>query len=244
MGMLNIDEHVEEHRVLAIRYPDKAVMLGQTIPFPGFAPRLFASLSASSTAACTSGVVTVTATAHGIVATAFDGFEFYYPGSPSLAAGWYADFARTGADTCTFSAPLVAGFTSESINSGAALVDEITVASIVLQPNTMRPGDIVRAVFACNQDATSNTRTQRLRLGGVSLCSSVSATSVSSYVGALAFSVVSNTKQFSASREHVSSSAEVYGTLDILTSLTLSITNQLSAAGCYAGISSLKLEIE
>ena len=28
MGILNIDEHVEEHRLLEIRYPEKAVMIG------------------------------------------------------------------------------------------------------------------------------------------------------------------------------------------------------------------------
>lgn len=224
--------------------------LGRTVPvarkpflFAESNPRLLASLSASSTAACTSGVVTVTATAHGIVATAFDGFEFYYPGSPSLAAGWYAGFTRTSADACTFSAPLAADFTSESINSGAAMVGEITVASIVLPPYTMMPGDIVRAILACNQDGTTNTKTQRIRLGGVVLCSAVITTATSSYIGALSFSVISNTKHFGVSREHNLSSTEIYGTVDISTSLTLSVTNQLSAAGSYTGLSSLKLDI-
>ena len=224
--------------------------LGRTVPvarkpflFNEPNPRLLASLVASSTASCTSGVVTVTAAAHGIVATAFDGFEFYYPGSPSLAAGWYAGFTRTGTDTCTFSAPLAANFTSESINSGAALVDEVTVASMTLPAYTMVPGDIVRAILACNQDATTNTRTQRVRLGGVSMVSSILTTSTSSYLGALAFSIVNNTKQFAVSREHNTNSTEFYGTVDISTPLTLSVTNQLSAAGSYTGLSSLKLEI-
>jgi hypothetical protein len=31
MGILNIDEHVEEHRLMAIRYPDKAVIPGQSV---------------------------------------------------------------------------------------------------------------------------------------------------------------------------------------------------------------------
>ncbi len=30
MGMLNIDEHVEEHRLMAIRYPDKTVVQAQS----------------------------------------------------------------------------------------------------------------------------------------------------------------------------------------------------------------------
>lgn len=248
-GFYRIDRHtIGVVGDMSFRNPNTQAMMpvGKgAIPFPGFAPSLLASLVASSTADCASGVVTVTATAHGIIATAFDGFEFYYPGSPSLAAGWYANFARTGADTCTFSAPLAADFTSESINSGAALVDEITVASIVLPANTMKPGDIVRTMFACNQDATSNNRTQRIRIGSTLMGAVGVASSSSSSIGSLAFSVISTNKQFGvASREHAANSTEVYGAENILTSLTVSLTNQLAAAGCYSGFSSLKLEIQ
>jgi len=213
--------------------------------FPDFSPRLLASLAASSTAACTSGVVTVTATSHGVIATAFDGFEFYYPGSPSLAAGWYANFARTGADTCTFSAPFAVDFTSESINSGDALVDEITVASIVLPANTMKPGDLVRARLAINQDATSNSRVQKLKLGTTTMCATTNATATSSCVFSLTFSVVSKNKQFGVTtRDHNVTSGEYYGTEDISTDLTVSFTTQLAAAGCYSAFSSLKLLIQ
>ena len=215
------------------------------IPFPGFAPRLLASLVASSTAECTSGVVTVTATSHGIISTVFDGFEFYYPGSANLAAGWYGNFSRTGVNTFTFSAPLAANFSSESINSGSAFTDEITFASITLPPNTMSAGDIVRAVFACNQDATSNNRTQRFKIGSTTICNNGISTSSSSIIMSLAFSVVGQLSQFGAvSREHSAASSEVYTTEDISNAVTLSVTNQLAAAGCYSAITSLKLEIK
>ncbi len=78
-------------------------------PFPNFSPRIIPALVVSSTAACTSKVVTISATSHGIPATLFDGYEVYYPGSPSLSAGWYGSLSRTSADALTFSAPSAAG---------------------------------------------------------------------------------------------------------------------------------------
>ena len=215
------------------------------IPFSNFAPRLLASLVASSVAECTSGVVTVTATAHGIVATAFDGFEFYYPGSPSLAAGWYSNFSRTSADVLTFSAPGTANFVSESVNAGAAMTSEITIVSLDLPANALSVGDIVRIIYACNQDATANSRKQKIKLGTTNLGQIDVTSATSSFIGSLAFSVAGQSKQWGvASREHTTISSEYYGTDNISTSLTVSLTNQLGVAGSYSGISSAKLEIQ
>ena len=162
MGMLNIDEHVEEHRVLAIRYPDKAVMLGQIIPFTNFAPRLVASLVASSTAACVSGVVTVTATAHGITAVTFDDKPIYYPGSPSLAAGFYEKLLVIDANSFTFNAPLAADFPSESVNGGAILTAEVTVASMIIPANTFKVGDFVETLLFRRHSSTAGTKLTNL----------------------------------------------------------------------------------
>jgi len=123
-GFYRIDRHtIGVVGDMSFRDPDTQVVMpvGKgAIPFPDFAPRLLASLVASSTAECTSGVVTVTATSHGIPASNLDGAEFYFPGSASLAAGWYASFYRSSADVVTFSAPGVPDFTSESVNGGSA----------------------------------------------------------------------------------------------------------------------------
>lgn len=248
-GFYRIDRHtVGVVGNMSFRDPDTQVVMpvGRgAIPFRGRSPRLLASLVASSTAACTSGVVTVTATAHGIIATAFNGFEFYYPGSPTLAAGWYSNFAMTDANTCTFSAPFAADFTSESINSGAALIDEITIASITLPANTLSPGDLVRAAMACNGDSVSSNKTIKFKLGSTTLCASAIATSSSTFVGQLTFSVVSANKQVGTSaREGSASATEYYGTSDISTALDLSLTGQLAAAGMYMGFSSMKLRID
>ena len=74
--------------------------------FPGFRKSLLASLVINSTASRTSGIVTIAATAHGITTgTSFVGYRFYYPGSPSLAAGWYDSILTIpDANTITFSA--------------------------------------------------------------------------------------------------------------------------------------------
>jgi hypothetical protein len=84
MGMLNIDEHVEEHRLMAIRYPDKAVITGKSViakkrtmyPVNLLNPRLTGgyvqTLGTASEVAATSetghSVVTCTATTAGSTA--------------------------------------------------------------------------------------------------------------------------------------------------------------------------------
>lgn len=152
------------------------------LKFPDFAPRLLASLVANSTAACTSGVVTVTATAHGIPATNLEGYQFYYPGSPSLAAGWYSGFARTSADALTFSAPDAANFTSESVNGGAAFVDEITFASMVIPANTLSVGNLIEVPIFRQGNSTAGTKTTSVKINGNAFAS-VANTSTSQVIG-------------------------------------------------------------
>lgn len=246
MGMLNIDEHVEEHRVLAIRYPDKAVMLGQIIRFPGFAPRLLASLVASSTAACTSGVVTVTATAHTIPATSFNGYSFYYPGSASLAAGWYSEFSRTGADTVTFSAPLSADFASESVNAGAAFTSEVTTESVVLPANSLSVGDRVTFTTFRNSSNAVGTKSTRIRLNSNIVFSHMNA-STTLHIGASDISFTIDSSTTAIGGIHVNgtmSTAWLKVAANVSEALTVDITSQLSAAGMYLAILCQKLRIE
>ncbi len=246
MGMLNIDEHVEEHRVLAIRYPDKAVMLGQTIPFPGFVPRLLASLVASSTAACTSGVVTVTAAGHLLPAINVNGFSFYYPGSDSLSAGWYSDFYRASVDTVTFSAPLSADFTSESVNAGAEFTSEVTHESIVIPANTLSVGDRVSIPVFRVSNNTAGTKTTRLEIDSNAVSTHAN-TSTTVLVGPsdFSFTVISPNTAFGHGNTNGSLTTTLTkATLDIGASLTVSLTNQLSAAGMYLATISPKLRIE
>ncbi len=244
MGMLNIDEHVEEHRVLAIRYPDKAVMLGQTIPFPGFAPRLLASLVANSTAACTSGVVTVTATSHLIAATVYNGWKFYYPGSASLAAGWYDNFSRVDANTVTFSAPSISDFVSESVNSAAAFTSEVTFQSITLPPNTLNAGDLVEIPVYRHSNNTSGNKGIKILINS-DILSYQLVTSTSSIIGVSSYGgIITATSAYGFTGTFGTPTASAYvPTIATATSQSLSLVGSVSAAGMTLGMIAGKVRI-
>ena len=74
--------------------------------FDGFTTgRFVASLVAGSTATRVGLLVTVTATAHGIPSGTYDGSYFFFPGCPSLAAGWYSGFLVVSANAVQFYLP-------------------------------------------------------------------------------------------------------------------------------------------
>lgn len=103
--------------------------------YPDFAPCILASFVAGTTAAQTGTTVTVSATAHGIVGnTSHNGYRIYYPGSPSIPAGWYGGFTYVNANTITFQRSTTAEVSSESVNGGAALTGVFVVACSKLIP--------------------------------------------------------------------------------------------------------------
>ena len=214
-------------------------------PFPSFSPRILAALVVSSTAACVSNVVTVTATAHGIPATLFDGYQFYYPGSASLAAGWYSGLSRTSADALTFSAPSAADFGSESVNAAAIVTAEVTFNSIDLPANTIKDGDIVSVRVFRHGDAIASLKLLRLRLGGSNIVQHNVSTSSMNGVCSLSFAATQTNKQDGIGTiEGTLSATRQQGTQDTSTSLALAITGQLSAAGQYIAIAAAKIRIE
>ena len=106
-----------------------------TISPLNFARSIVASLVASTTAARASNVVTITATAHGVPNT-YNGFRFYYPGSPTLAAGWVDNITVVDANTITFPST-GANFSSESVNAGAAYVTATNISTPFMIPAGM-----------------------------------------------------------------------------------------------------------
>lgn len=216
----------------------KSIAMEGVFPFPGFAPRLLASLVASSTAACTSGVVTVTATAHGITATVFDEWEFYYPGSPSLAAGFYSGFSRTGVHTCTFRAPLSADFASESVNAGEVFTSEVTFVSADIPAKLLSVGNQIEVPFYRHSNNTTGSKTTRAKIGSETL-SSIANSSTTAVIGtsSLAAFVVSPTLAYG----HSSISGIMTGTIssaaiDINAAQVLSVSGMLSAAAMTLGM--------
>ena len=232
---------------MSFRNPNTQVVMpvgNGAIPFPGFAPSLLASLVASSTAACTSGVVTVTATAHGITATVFDGYQVYYPGSPSLAAGWYSGFARTSADAVTFSAPASADFTSESVNAGSAFTSEATMASITLEGNSVKPGDVVTADLYRQGDGVAAAKSFRLKVNTTTLVwQAVSSAAINGASG-LSFAVVLPTVQSGSNAADGSMGSVRYqGAENMAISNVVSVTGQLAQAGQFVALATARLRI-
>lgn len=138
---------------------------------------LLASLVASSTASRTSNIVTITATAHGITTGApLVGYRFYYPGSPSLAAGWYDSILTIpDANTITFS-DIGADFTSESINSGAAWTGITDIISTVIAGGMLKDQSKVSVYTLRSGDTTSITKALYIYFGGTYISGSTAAT--------------------------------------------------------------------
>ena len=136
-----------------------------TISPLNFARSIVASLVTSTTAARASNVVTITATAHG-VPTTYNGFRFYYPGSPTLAAGWVDNITVTGANTITFPS-IGADFGSESINGAAAYVAATNIPGGILIPAGMVADTTVgRLAVNCAALNTAATKTIRPLISG------------------------------------------------------------------------------
>lgn len=139
--------------------------------FSGFKKCLLASLVVSSTASRTSDIVTVTATAHGITTgTTYVGFRFFYPGSPSLVAGWYDSILSIpDANTITFSAP-GANFGSESINGGAIYTTNTTIQGQgVIPGGILGDNSTARLSVTSGGGVTGATKTIRPFVNGISL---------------------------------------------------------------------------
>lgn len=213
--------------------------------FPNFAPRLLASLVSSSTASCTSEVVTVTAAAHGITATIYDGVMFYYPGSPSLAAGWYSNFARTGTDTLTFSAPGIANFTSESVNSGAAFTTEVTFQEITLPPNTLEVGSCLNVRLFRASNNVAGTKTTRFKINAVN-ATTLTNSSTTSIVMSSDFSIIVTSPTASYSHGNQVATGTTTATrqlIDITTAMVVAVSGQLDTAGMFLFMIVPKLSI-
>jgi hypothetical protein len=141
---------------------------GYALTPANFVRCLLASLAASSTAARSSNVVTVTATAHGVPNT-YNGFRFYYPGSASLAAGWVDNITVVDANTITFPSTGT-NFGSESVNSAAAYTTATNIPSSILIPAGMVADSthmrMIANTASLNTGATKTIRPYSLTAAG------------------------------------------------------------------------------
>lgn len=133
--------------------------------FPGFRKSLLASLASSGNVASrTSNIVTITATSHGVTTgSTFVGFRFFYPGSASLAAGWYESITDVTTNTISFNAA-GSDFGSESVNGGAAYITDTTFCTAEVQPSYMSIYGTVIVAGMWGGD-TAITKNQRVKVG-------------------------------------------------------------------------------
>lgn len=207
---------------------------------------LLASLVAGATAARTSGVVTVTATAHGITTGAtYVGYKYFYPGSSSLAAGWYDSILTIpDANTLTFSAA-GADFGSESVNGGAAYTTATDINSLIIPGNSLKDQSKVRLVHLRDGDTVATNKTIALVFGGYAL-SLFNATSSSRGDVALGFICLGLNKQIAPNgvNEHgMTSVALNSSTKDITQDQTLTLRATCTAAQLFIAVQSAHVEI-
>ena len=213
--------------------------------FPGFRKSLLASLVTNSTASRANGLVTVAATSHGIATGAtYQGFRFFYPGSPNLAAGWYDSILSVpDANTLTFSAP-GPDFASESINAGAAYTLITEMASITIPAGTLKPGSRLTTNFLRYGDSTSTTKSLRNILQGTSIGSSFAATSPSGWHRVT--SLCRSATEFvgvSANDNALTGTITTVSVESVSDERILGFSGQVNAAVAFVAVQDLSLEI-
>ena len=213
--------------------------------FPGFRKSLLASLVTNSTASRANGLVTVAATSHGITTGAtYQGFRFFYPGSPNLAAGWYDSIVSVpDANTLTFSAP-GPDFANESINAGAAYTLITEMANITIPPGTLKPGSRLTTNFLRYGDSTSTTKSVRNVLQGTSIGASFATTSPSGWHRIS--SLCRSTTEFigvSANDGALTPTISAVSVGNTSDERILGFSGQVNAAAAFVAVQDLSLEI-
>ena len=230
---------------------EQIVDTGAVVPFylkfpgwPAAAGILLASLVASSTASRSNGVVTITATAHGITTgSTFVGYRFYYPGSSSLAAGLYDSILSIpDANTITFSAA-GADFSSESINSGAAWTSATDLTTMTIKGNLLK--DLTRLVIRLGKIGSTGggSKTVTELFGGSTLgAQTVTSSPISDT--STGFRCYGTNKQLAHSYSD-GTGGTLYQTLtkDITVDQPLTIRGTISAAGEFLALIGAIVEI-
>lgn len=212
------------------RQDGSILSLPSVVSYPDFTPSILASFVAGATASQSGTTVTVSATAHGIVGNStHDGYRIYYPGSPSIPAGWYSGFTWVNANTVSFQRP-PATVVSESVNGGAAFASMfVVVCSATVPGGALGPRGSVEAKITRGGDTASGIKYVRHLVGGNNTSAATATTmpngscsmtvsnqsdSVQVYSGGVD-GAVSSVKQF----------LSVNTALDFVDSITLGVTN-------------------
>jgi len=215
------------------------------LPFPDFAPSIVASFVAGTTATQSGTLVTVTATAHGIVgSTAKNGYRIYYPGSPSIPAGWYQGFAWVDANTITFTNPVSQTVASESVNAGAIYTANTTIGSLTLPGGSMGPNGRITARAQKSGDATASSKNLRLFLSAQNICTAFQSTAQCIYAHLTINNMAAESVQYGAQAHDSSTTSGTYvGTVNTAVAQPVSLTASCSASASWHCITYAELEV-
>jgi len=231
VGFTLTANHADEHAAMFFNST-------RVFEWTNFVPRIIASLVTSSTAAQSGTTVTVTATAHGIPSGgSLEGFTFYYPGSASIAAGWYPGFSRVDANTITFTYPLSQTVSSESVNAGAAYTTATTMYSLTLPGGIMGANGECEMYLAREGGATAASKLIQLNLAGSIVCRGGGTTTSSSLRAKVSFNNVGATNK-QQGQAVVDGTAAAIGsliqrTVDMTADQLLELVGSVSAAADY-----------
>lgn len=213
--------------------------------FPGFRKSLLASLVTNSTASRTGGLVTVTATSHGITTgTTYVGFRVFYPGSANLSAGWYDSIVSVpDANTLTFTAP-GPDFASESVNGAAAYTTLTSITDVIIPGGTLKPYSRITSNLFRSGDATATTKNLRNLFGGQQLGLS-SATTIPHGTHRLTVHIEDgpNRVYSVASQDEVLSSTLANVPINVNVDQTFGISGSVSAASGFLALHNAVLEV-
>lgn len=213
----------------------------------GGSPRVVASLVSGATYGQTGTTVTVTATAHGITAAA-NGFDFYWPGSAEIPAGFYKDLAIANSNTLTFTNPV-----SQSIASGTALTAPLPhtwpagvvyALQFTVPAGTLRPGSLLKLSFSQGGDSSGGAKYIRVRIGGVT-GGSTSTLTTSPFVGRSYTLTCQNDAIFgSSSADATGSNTVVKYQTDYASPITVGLEASVAAAASHIIVYGAKLIVE
>lgn len=212
--------------------------------FPGFRKSLLASLVTSTTASRSGGLVTVSATSHGIVTgPTYVGFRFFYPGSANLAAGWYDSIVSITTNTLTFTAP-GPDFASESVNGAAAYTTLTSITDVIIPGDTLRPYSRITSNLFRSGDTTVTTKNLRNLFAGQQM-GLASATSTPHGTHRITIHVEDGPDKVCsvAAQDGTLSNTLVLLTLPLTEDQTFGISGSVSAAAGFLALHNAVLEI-
>ena len=221
--------------------------IAQVYSFNDFSPSILASLVANTTASQASDTVTVNAPAHGISfpmgTTAKAGFMFYYPGSPSIPAGWYPGFALVDANNVTFKRTPSATVPSEPVNGGAAFTSLTTLASFTIPAGALSPQGHLSITSFRAGDGTPGAKTMRVFIGGLNLATSVVTASAILTSELSLFHIGDNKLVGAGGLNNAASVTQYYAQLDMTQQRVVSVGIGLSAAAQWMSVDYLDARI-